>query len=102
MKESTPLPTPRLLLALARYRGGVYAWMTLLVIILPYLFGLVPGLVARNVFDIISGEAPAGLNVWSVLALFIAATFVSEVAVTVGFWLEGIVMAAVESLLRHN
>lgn len=99
---STPVSTPRVLVNLARYRGHTYLWMTILVIFLPYLFGLVPGLVARVVFDNMSGEATGGLNTWSVLALFVGAVLLAEFGTTIGFWLEGVVTSAVETLLRHN
>ncbi len=94
--------TPRLLLALGRYRSGTYILMTITVILVPYLFDLVPGLIARSVFDQLSGQAAAGLNVWSLLAVLVSLAVAANLSVLFGFWLEGVIIVHVETLLRRN
>ncbi|HEU4321959.1 MAG TPA: ABC transporter ATP-binding protein [Roseiflexaceae bacterium] len=97
-----PQPTGRLLLALGRYRPVAYVGMSVVLIFLPYLFNLLPGLVARAVLDQLSGAAPAGLNMWSALGALVAAAVMVNLLSLCGFWLEGLVIAHVETLLRWN
>ncbi len=97
-----PQSTGRLLLALARYRTAAYVGMGVVLIFIPYLFSLVPGLVARAVLDQLSGAAPAGLNITSALAALVAASAMVNLLSICGFWLEGLVIAHVETLLRWN
>ena len=44
----------------------------LLVHIPVFCLALVPGLIVREVFDRLSGQAPAGLNVWTLIGLMVA------------------------------
>ncbi|MEM8532724.1 MAG: ABC transporter ATP-binding protein [Chloroflexota bacterium] len=101
MSTPTPLPSVRLLAKLARYRLWMYTVMSVLVIFLPYLSNLLPGLIGREVFNRLTG-ATVGWTIPTLLAVFVAvniAVFASELA---GFWLEGGVMARFETLLRRN
>jgi ABC-type multidrug transport system fused ATPase/permease subunit len=47
-----------------------------------YALPLIPGLIQRQVFDTLSGRHPAGLNVWSLIALW----FVAQVAPLAAFY----------------
>jgi ATP-binding cassette subfamily B protein len=102
MNHLPAAPTARLLLALGRYRAGTYILMTITVILVPYLFDLVPGLIARAVFDQLSGQAVAGLNIWSLLAVLVGSAVAANLSVLYGFWLEGVIIIHVETLLRRN
>ena len=44
------------------------------------LIYLVPGLVEKQIFDRLTGDAPLGLSVWSLLAIFVAAEFARVLA----------------------
>ncbi|MBA2678364.1 MAG: hypothetical protein H0U76_08230, partial [Ktedonobacteraceae bacterium] len=72
---------------LARYRMGLYVLNGLCISIAFYLMALLPGLILQQFFTQLSGAAQAGLNVWSLLALFVAAgvgrTLLLFMAVTV-------------------
>lgn len=95
-----PIPTGRLLLAMARYRIVAYALVCIILIAIPYLWNLVPGLIVRDVFDSLSGVA--GADVPTLLAVLVVGQIVVQIGTITGFWFEGSVMAAVETLLRHN
>jgi ATP-binding cassette subfamily B protein len=63
---------------------------------------LVPGLLLRSFFNIISGEAELGLNIWSITALFIA-TEVGRQAGRMGFVIADVPLFSRNStLLRKN
>jgi ATP-binding cassette, subfamily B, bacterial len=66
------LPTWRYMARLAGYRPLHYLASGLLASIMFYLFPLLPGLVVRQVFDRLSGEAPVGANLWTLLSLLVA------------------------------
>jgi ATP-binding cassette, subfamily B, bacterial len=101
MSRPTPDAAP-LLVGMARYRADAYVAMSFALIALGYLFNLLPGLVARAVFDQLSGHAPAGLNLPSLLAALVGVALAVNLMAVYGFWLEGTVMAHVETLLRRN
>ena len=48
-----------------------------------YVFPLVPGLLVRQIFDTLSGSAPAGGNLWTLVAL-IAVTGLVQMASNLG------------------
>lgn len=97
----TTLPAGRMLAALARFRLAAYAPMCVLLIMIPYLWNLVPGLVVREVFDRLEAGT-AGVNIVSLLAVIVVGQLIVETQGLFGFWLEGYVMASVETLLRRN
>lgn len=51
-----------------------------------YALPLIPGLIQRQVFDTLSGKHPAGLNVWSLIALWFAAQVAPLVAFYFAVW----------------
>ncbi len=95
------MKTWRLLWELISYRPGIYVLDSILWFLM-YLLLLVPGLILRAFFDLLSGEGPAGLNLWSILALQVATAIASFATV----WLGGLVDIRfrfnVSTLLRRN
>jgi ABC-type multidrug transport system fused ATPase/permease subunit len=51
-----------------------------------YALPLIPGLIQRQVFDTLSGRHPAGLNVWSLIALWFAAQIFPLIAFYFAAW----------------
>jgi ATP-binding cassette subfamily B protein len=86
---------------LARYRP----WLFALAFTMWVLFYMVPlgiGLVTRALFDALSGRAPAGLDVWALIALLVAAEMVRLavfVAAVVSWTTQWIIF---EAVLRTN
>jgi len=86
---------------LIRYRPGLYAaditaWIAIL------LFELGAGYVAKLFFDAITGEAPAGLTVWSIVALVLAAGAARIVSILVGALIDIRHRYTMETLMRRN
>jgi ATP-binding cassette, subfamily B, bacterial len=94
------MPTWRLAARVARYRPGLYATtVVLLAAANALLLGI--GLILRWVFDALSGAAPAGLGVYALIGVLVAA----EVARLAAVW-GGVVWTAcweqMSGLLRLN
>jgi len=100
-KKVNALPAWRVILAMIRYRPGY--WLgnlgSLLIVLLLYQ---VPALLMREFFDLLSGDARAGLGIWTIVALL----FVSELGRIMGIY--GIIASNVPffvhtmTLLRKN
>ena len=101
----TPAPAPApwwYMWRLARYRPVLYLASELGVSLVWYLFPLVTGLITQQFFNWLTGQAPAGFGLWSVLALLAGAwlgRIAAVVAITVG---ETTLMQQQLSLLRKN
>lgn len=86
---------------LIRYRPGLYAadvaaWIAIL------LFELGAGYVAKLFFDSITGAAPAGLTLWSIVALVLAAGVARIVSILAGALIDIRHRFTMETLLRQN
>lgn len=78
------LPTWRLAARVARYRLGLYTTtVALLAAANALLLGI--GLILRWVFDALSGAAPAGLDVYTLIGVLVAAE-VARMAAVWGGW----------------
>jgi ATP-binding cassette, subfamily B, bacterial len=87
---------------LARYTFWHYLGSGLIVGVAMYLFPLVPGLVAREVLDTLTGQAPAGWNVESLLVLLVVVGVLQLVMGTVGGTAENALGVVAGTLLRKN
>src|SRR5437867_949947 len=86
---------------LARYRPGLFAaaygaW------VLFYLVPLGTGLATRAVFDALAGGAPAGLTVWTALALFVGIESARISILVAAGYVWQISWLTMETLLRRN
>lgn len=87
---------------LIRFRPGMYLLSGLLASIMFYVFPLVPGLIVRQVLDELSGQAPATLGTWTLIALLVGAA-VARVGVTFGaVAAEMTLYLTTSALLRQN
>jgi len=73
------MPTWRFLLALLRFRPWLYG-LNLLAIIAALLLAMVPGLLAREFFNLLTGAAPASVGLWELVALLVMASLGSFLA----------------------
>jgi len=74
------LPTWKVIFRTIRFRRGL--WLgNLLAMLVTMLFYQVPGLAMREFFNLLSGEAQTGLNIWSIITLLFAAELGSIVGV---------------------
>ncbi len=86
---------------LIRYRPWLYllnigAWVTI------SLAELLPGLLAKAFFDALSGAAPFGLNVWTIVALVGAAALFYIMTILCGGLVDIRHRFSMSALLRHN
>lgn len=84
-----------------RYRPGLFlldivAWVSI------SLTELLPGLLAKAFFDALSGAAPFGLNVWTIIALVGAAALLYIMAILSGALVDIRHRFTMSALLRHN
>jgi len=96
-----PIPTARLLWRLARFTG----WRLLVGVLLWTLFfgaSLLIGPLLRRIFDTLSGEAPAGLSVWTLLALMVGLQLGQLASTIVRVLLDVAIEWRVVALLRGN
>src|SRR5258708_35990094 len=82
------MSTWRAIVAMARIQVWVWALSGLLVSGVVYIFPLVPGLVVRQFLDALSSGATFGPNLWTPLALLVAAGVASGVCFVGGFVAE--------------
>ncbi len=95
------MKTWRLALRLAGYRPWLFAaafacWVGY------YAFPLLTGLALRAVFDALANGQPAGLSVWSALALLLGLELGRVGVFSAAVWLWNTFWLMAEVLLRHN
>src|SRR5262245_4448469 len=95
-------PTWRIIARLALFKPWLYLTSGLLASIMFYLFPLIPGLIVRQVFDQLTGAAPAGLNVWSLIALLVVVALVQELVRMGAATAENSLHVVINTLLRRN
>src|SRR3984893_9945249 len=96
------MSTWRAIWAMARVRVWVWVASGVLVSGVVYIFPLVPGLVVRQYLDALSGGATLGPNLWTPLALLVAAGLASGVCFIGGFIAEQGLQEILGTLLRRN
>jgi ATP-binding cassette subfamily B protein len=94
--------TWRAIVGMARVRLWLYLLSGLLASGVFYLFPLVPGLVARQFLDELSGGAPVGLSLWLPLALLVAVAVARAILTVIGAAAERGLHLVVGTLLRRN
>ncbi|MBA2277196.1 MAG: ABC transporter ATP-binding protein [Chloroflexia bacterium] len=92
----------RSVLQLARFKPGLYLASGLLASVLFYLVPLLPGLIVREFFNALSGEAPAMFGVWTALALFAGVGAARMAGLIAAGWAETTLHLYVGALLRKN
>jgi ATP-binding cassette subfamily B protein len=101
MSEHKPLKAWQVIWATIRFRPGLWL-MNLGAMLVLMIFGLVPGMVVREFFNLFSENAQAGFNVWTLVAFVFASEIVSLMGVlgliktNVPFFVHTM------TLLRHN
>ena len=70
-KSAPPLPAWKVILATIRFRPKLWLLNTLALFFLMGFF-MLPGIVSREFFNLLSGDAPTGFNLWTLVALLVA------------------------------
>jgi ATP-binding cassette, subfamily B, bacterial len=99
------LPAWKVIVKIILYSRGL--WMrNLLMMIILMLFFQIPGLALREFFNVLSGSAPLGLNLWSIIALLFCAEIGSILGIfglintNVPFFQKSMTLLR-KNLLRH-
>ena len=85
-----------------RFRPGLYLLSGLFASVIFYVFPLVPGLIVQQVFNAITGNAPAGLGLWTLIALLVGASLVRVAALFAAVAAEMTLHNTTAALLRRN
>lgn len=95
------MQTLRKIWKLARYRPG----LTIVTSICWALFHSAPvliGLLIREIFNAMSGEAAVGMNLWSLLALLVGVSIGRVLIMIAGVWTWSTILYTLNSLVRRN
>jgi ATP-binding cassette, subfamily B, bacterial len=95
------MKTWRFLWSLIRYSPGLYL-AAVIVWTLFFASPLVPGLITREIFDALTGDAQASLGVWSLLALLVTVEITRRAMTQLGTALDISVQYNFAALLRRN
>ena len=87
---------------LARFRLPLYLLSGLLASTMFYFFPLVPGLFVRQIFDMLSGEAPAASSLWTYVALIVAIGPIQMLSNMAANGVETTMQLTTAALLRRN
>jgi ATP-binding cassette subfamily B protein len=85
-----------------RYRPGILVLSGLSIDISLYLVPLVPGLIARQIFDQLTGHAHATIGIAGLVALLVGLGVGRAAGITVALYAETTARDVVRSLLRRN
>ncbi|NEP60116.1 MAG: ABC transporter ATP-binding protein [Symploca sp. SIO2G7] len=102
MRATSSIPTWRYLLEFVRYKPWLYLANGLLASGLFYFFLLIPGLIIRQIFDSLTGKAPASFSVWTLLALLVGSVAAQQTFLLIGATADGIFRMHVATLLRKH
>ncbi|WP_438444826.1 ABC transporter ATP-binding protein [Gorillibacterium sp. sgz5001074] len=91
----------RLMWGLIRYKPLWYAWNAVSWVLITTV-PILPGLVTKEFFDVLTGDSPYGWNVWTVIALLLAATLSRVVLIIMGFISDVNFRFRAAGLLRRN
>jgi ATP-binding cassette subfamily B protein len=81
-----------------KFSFAVHTAFTLIVFGIP----VVPGLIEKAIFDSLSGAAPAGFDLWTLIALFVAVGLAQVMAVGAAEWYGWTFRFVAGALLRRN
>jgi ATP-binding cassette subfamily B protein len=96
------LPAWRVILSMVRFRLGYWLLDLISVIAFRMCWQVVPGLVMRAFFNLITGEAQAGWGIWSIAALLVATQLGMSLG-DLGFYYADVpLFSHVRTLLRRN
>jgi ATP-binding cassette subfamily B protein len=87
---------------LMRFRPGIYVLSALTASIMFYVLPLVPGLIAQQVFDQLTGNARATVGIAGLAALLVGVGIARAAGITVAVYAETTAREVIRSLLRRN
>lgn len=96
------LPAWRVILHMLRFRFGLWVIDLFSVVLTRLGWQLMPGIFLKILFDLLTGEAQPGFNIWTVVAL-IGAAYLAKVVGSFGFFYADVpIFSETALLLRKN
>jgi ATP-binding cassette subfamily B protein len=100
--KTPALPAWRVIWAMVRFRPLLWLLDLAAIFLIRAVWQITPGLILKFFFDLLTGKATAGLNIWTILA-FVAATFLMRMGGELGFFYADVpLFAEGTTLLRKN
>ena len=100
--RAATLPAWRVILSMVRFRFWLWLIDLMCVLVFRLCWQVVPGLIIRVFFDLLTGKAQVGLSIWSVVAFLVAAEVARRVAGYGFYYADVPLFAYVSTLLRRN
>ena len=101
-EKDTRLPTWRVVLSLIRFRSWLWVFDLAAITVRQMCWGVVSGLVMRAFFDLLTGDAPVRLGIWSIAALIVAIEVAINLAGYRSVCARVPLSAHIATLLRKN
>lgn len=101
IKKVKDVKTYKLIWELIKYRPGLYLGNCILWIMV-HCSPIIPGLIAKEFFDTLSGKATLNVGIWGIIALTVASTLGSIVLISCGANTDITHRFTMSALLRRN
>jgi ATP-binding cassette subfamily B protein len=101
-KDTAALPVWRVVLDMIRFRSGLWLIDLAAVLTGQMCWGVLSGLVMRAFFNMLTGDAPVRLGIWSIAALIVAIEVAISVAGVGSVFARATLWAHIATLLRKN
>ncbi len=102
ISKTSVLPAWRVILGMIRFRPVLWLIDLFAIFLIRAAYQIAPGLILKVFFDLLTGKAAAGLNIWTILA-FVAVTFLMRFGGELGFFYADVpIFAEGNTLLRRN
>ena len=100
--KSEALPAWQVILAMIRFRPWYWFIDLMSVVAFRVSWQILPALIMKAFFDLLTGEAQAGMNIWTIVALILCSFLVRQMG-SFGFYYADVpIFADVATLLRKN
>ncbi len=107
--ETTPLPPNvpslpawRVILEMIRFRPWYWFIDLVSVVLFRLAWQVLPALVMKAFFDLLTGEARAGINIWTIIAMLVSMFFIRQLGSFGFFYADVPIFADINTLLRKN
>lgn len=100
--QADKLPAWKVILEMIRFRPWYWFIDLVSVLIFRVAWQIMPGLILKAFFDMLTGDLQAGVNIWTIVALVVAAFTMRQLG-SFGFYYADVpLFAEVATLLRKN
>jgi ATP-binding cassette subfamily B protein len=96
------LPAWQVILQMIRFRPGYWIIDLLSVVIFRLAWQILPALILKAFFDMLTGEAQAGVNIWTIIAMIVGTYLMRQLGSFGFFYADVPIFADIATLLRKN